>query len=59
LQKVIKSKKIAGINEKPQQHIAIKENQLFYKPDIKDYADCLKTFIANYNNKSFSQAQQS
>lgn len=23
------------------------------------YADCLKTFIANYNNKSFSQAQQS
>lgn len=23
------------------------------------YADCLKTFIANYNNKSFSRAHQS
>ena len=28
LQKVIKSKKIDGINVKAQQHIAIKENQL-------------------------------
>ena len=27
LQKIVKSKRIDGINVKPQQHIAIKENQ--------------------------------